>query len=74
MSSILLNSRLQVKQDQDALERQLWEERRNIHRKYEDKLKAAQTKYVHAKQGSALFTCQQGEHNRCQRLQARVRR
>ncbi|KAF7776122.1 hypothetical protein Agabi119p4_4515 [Agaricus bisporus var. burnettii] len=33
-----------IKQDQDALERQLWEERRNIHRKYEDKLKAAQTK------------------------------
>jgi len=35
-----------MKQDQDALERQLWEERRSIYRKYEEKLKAAKTKYV----------------------------
>ncbi|KXN86306.1 hypothetical protein AN958_10168 [Leucoagaricus sp. SymC.cos] len=33
-----------MKQDQDALERRLWEERRSIHKKYEDKLKAARTK------------------------------
>lgn len=36
-----------MKQDQDSLERQLWEERRSVHRKYEEKLKAAKTKYFH---------------------------
>jgi len=36
-----------MKQDQDTLERQLWEERRSVHRKYEEKLKAAKTKYLY---------------------------
>ncbi|KAF5363853.1 hypothetical protein D9756_000593 [Leucocoprinus leucothites] len=33
-----------IKRDQDVLERQLWEGRRSIHKKYEEKLKAAKTK------------------------------
>ncbi|KAF9451997.1 hypothetical protein P691DRAFT_756746 [Macrolepiota fuliginosa MF-IS2] len=33
-----------IKQDQDTLERQLWDERQAIHKEYEDKLKAAKTK------------------------------
>lgn len=36
-----------MKQDQDILERQLWEERRSVHRKYEEKLKATKTKYLY---------------------------
>ncbi|RDB20544.1 hypothetical protein Hypma_012457 [Hypsizygus marmoreus] len=34
----------QMKKEQDGLERQLWEERRDIYRKYEDKVKVATTK------------------------------
>lgn len=36
-----------MKQDQNTLERQLWEERRSVHKKYEEKLKAAKTKYLY---------------------------
>ncbi|GLB33431.1 putative protein of unknown function (DUF2458) [Lyophyllum shimeji] len=34
----------QLKKEQDDLERQLWEERRNIHRRYDEKVKVATTK------------------------------
>ena len=35
-----------MKNEQDELERQLWQDRRNIYRKYEEKVKVAQTKCV----------------------------
>ena len=35
-----------MKEEQDDLERQLWEDRRNIHRKYEEKVKVATTRSV----------------------------
>lgn len=35
-----------MKEEQDTLERQLWEDRRNIHRKYEEKVRVATTRSV----------------------------
>jgi len=35
-----------MKEEQDVLERQLWEDRRNIHRKYEEKVRVATTRSV----------------------------
>ncbi|KAG6833622.1 hypothetical protein H0H87_004249 [Tephrocybe sp. NHM501043] len=43
-------SSLQLKKEQEDLERRLWEERRNIFRKFEEKVKVATTKYVFAPQ------------------------
>jgi len=39
-----LNTLPQMKKEQDELERQLWEDRRAIHKKYEEKVKIAVTK------------------------------
>lgn len=35
-----------MKDEQENIERQLWEDRRAIHKKYEDKVKVAATKHV----------------------------
>ncbi|KAJ3566961.1 hypothetical protein NP233_g6667 [Leucocoprinus birnbaumii] len=42
--SVFVEEMKKIKRDQNALERQLWGERRSIHKKYEEKLKAAKTK------------------------------
>lgn len=44
--SFQVDSLSQMKKDQDDLERQLWEDRRAIHEKYEEKVKIAVTKCV----------------------------
>ena len=36
----------QMKAEQDSLERKLWEERQDIVKKHEEKVKAARAKYV----------------------------
>lgn len=43
-----------MKKEQDDLERQLWEDRRGIHKKYEEKVKVAATKWVFVSLSSYL--------------------
>ena len=35
-----------MKEEQDKLEKQLWEERENIRRRHEERVKVAKTKYA----------------------------
>jgi hypothetical protein len=41
---VAMNFVHQMKKEQDDLERRLWEDRRAIHKKYEEKVKVAVTK------------------------------
>lgn len=37
---------MKMKEEQDKLEKRLWEEREDIRRRHEEKVKVAKTKYV----------------------------
>jgi len=46
ISVSLLRCLLEVKEEQDKLEKQLWEEREVMRRSHEERAKVAETKYV----------------------------
>jgi hypothetical protein len=63
-----------MKQEQDKLENQLWEEREAIRKSHEEKVKVAKTKCATLSSSAiALPTLLQGKDDRCRPVEARCR-